>query len=221
MLMSWIIFCRKTHAFGNIAATIGLIHSLFNFPARLSDILLMFLSPYSSFYDYLIYFNHESQAFLSLSYAYKCVICLFYSRRFRFHAKQIFCFLIDHRYATQAKSFCRTAVSPVKCSHQVKLIDDNRADIFESFTNTKRRRRKGFNLLLASTHAARTKKKRKREREREKNFISDVCRHQFFSSSLSFFRLTSKRQHRRFLIEPFSLVIRHPTQFTGSDRISH
>ncbi|CAF3348862.1 unnamed protein product [Rotaria sp. Silwood1] len=89
---------KLNNSFQYIAATIGIIHSFFNLPSRLSDILLMSLSPYSPFYSYLINFNHEVQSFITLSYAYKCFICIILSRRFRFHAKNILCFLIENKY---------------------------------------------------------------------------------------------------------------------------
>ncbi|CAF2085242.1 unnamed protein product [Rotaria magnacalcarata] len=92
------------HSFKYIAATIGIIHSFFNLPIRLSDMLLMFLSPYSLFFSYLINFNHEVQSIISLSYAYKCFICIIISRRFRLHAKNILCFLIENKYEERIKS---------------------------------------------------------------------------------------------------------------------
>ncbi|CAF4831667.1 unnamed protein product [Rotaria socialis] len=96
---------EKLHnSFKYIAATIGIVHSFFNLPIRLSDMLLMFLSPYSSFFSYLINFNHEVQSIISLSYAYKCFICIIISRRFRFHAKYILCFLIENKYEERVKS---------------------------------------------------------------------------------------------------------------------
>ncbi|CAF1251714.1 unnamed protein product [Rotaria sordida] len=99
-------------SFKYIAATIGIIHSFVNLPIRLSDILLMLLSPYSPFYSYLISFNHEIQSFITLSYAYKCFICIILSRRFRFHAKNILCFLIgnkyEERYQSQTNSSLKT-----------------------------------------------------------------------------------------------------------------
>lgn len=97
--------CRNTqyinqdsHAFPYIAATIGIFHSLFNLPARFSDVLLMVLSPYDRFFPYLINANHEAQSFISLSYGYKCFICIVISRRFRLHAKSLLCFLIENKY---------------------------------------------------------------------------------------------------------------------------
>ena len=81
-----------------IAAIIGIVHALVNLPSRLSAILLMILPPYSPFFLYLINLNHEVQSFVSLSYAYKCFVCIVISRRFRFHAKNIFRFLVDHKY---------------------------------------------------------------------------------------------------------------------------
>ncbi len=81
-----------------IAGTIGIIHALFNLPGRFSDILLMFLSSYGSFFPHLISFNHEAYSFISLSYGYKCFICIFISRRFRLHAKSVLCFLIENKY---------------------------------------------------------------------------------------------------------------------------
>jgi hypothetical protein len=99
---------------------IGIIHSLFNLPSRLSDILLMFLSPYSLFFSYLIHFNHEVQSFLSLSYAYKCFICIIISQRFRFHAKNILCFLIGNKYQDRCRTHYHSSKTPVslnKFSH--------------------------------------------------------------------------------------------------------
>lgn len=83
-----------------IAGTIGIVHALFNLPARLTDLLLMFSAPYAyvSFFPHLIKFNHEAQSFISLSYAYKCFICILISRRFRLHAKSVLCFLIESKY---------------------------------------------------------------------------------------------------------------------------
>jgi hypothetical protein len=74
------------------------MHSLFNLPGRFSDVLLMFLSPYVSFFPHLISFNHEAHSFVSLSYGYKFFICIFISRRFRLHAKSVLCFLIENKY---------------------------------------------------------------------------------------------------------------------------
>jgi hypothetical protein len=111
-LISLIILCRtkkiSKSSFQHIAAIIGIIHSFFNLPARLSDILLMFLSPYSPFFSYLIHFNHEAQSFLSLSYAYKCFICIIISRRFRLHAKSILCFLMGYKYENRRRNIYRT-----------------------------------------------------------------------------------------------------------------
>ncbi|CAF1308403.1 unnamed protein product [Rotaria magnacalcarata] len=83
-----------------IAATIGIVHALFNLPARITDLLLMFVNPYADtwFFPLLIKFNHESQSFISLSYGYKCFICILMSRRFRLHAKSVLCFLIESKY---------------------------------------------------------------------------------------------------------------------------
>lgn len=89
---------KVNNSFKYMAATIGIIHSIFNFTIRLSDILVLLLSPYSPFFSYLISFNHEIQAVLSLSYAYKCLICILISRRYRYHAKNILCFLIENKY---------------------------------------------------------------------------------------------------------------------------
>lgn len=116
LLMSLIILYRtKTskRSFQYIAGIIGIIHSLFNLPARLSDILLMFLSPYSQFFSYLIHFNHEAQSFLPLSYAYKCFICIIISRRFRLHAKMILCFLIGYKYEKRQKNIYQTTQNQV------------------------------------------------------------------------------------------------------------
>jgi len=97
--------CRNSHhvnkqsiSFRYIAGTIGIIHSLFNLPGRFSDILLMISPPYGTFFPYLIYFNHEAQSFLTLSYAYKFFICIMISRRFCLHAKSLVCFLIENKY---------------------------------------------------------------------------------------------------------------------------
>jgi len=97
--------CRNSHSmnkestsFHYIAGTIGIVHSLFNLPGRFSDILLMFLSPYGTFFPHLINFNHEAQSFISLSYGYKFFVCILISRRFRLHAKSIVCFLIENKY---------------------------------------------------------------------------------------------------------------------------
>ncbi|CAF4445134.1 unnamed protein product [Rotaria socialis] len=83
-----------------IAATIGILHALFNLPARISDLLLMFVNPYAyeSFFPRLIKFNHELHSFMPLSYGYKCFICILMSRRFRLHAKSVLCFLIESKY---------------------------------------------------------------------------------------------------------------------------
>lgn len=89
---------KESTSFHYIAGTIGIIHSLFNIPGRFSDILLMSLSPYVSFFPHLISFNHEAQSFLSLSYGYKFFICIYISRRFRSHAKSVLCFLIENKY---------------------------------------------------------------------------------------------------------------------------
>lgn len=89
---------KESTSFHYIAGTIGIIHSLFNLPGRFSDILLMVLSPYVSFFPHLISFNHEAQSFLSLSYGYKFFICIYISRRFRLHAKSVLCFLIENKY---------------------------------------------------------------------------------------------------------------------------
>jgi hypothetical protein len=89
---------KDSHSFHYIAAVIGILHSLFNLPARFSDILLMFLLPYNEFYSDLINFNHEVQSFIYLSYAYKCFICILISRQFRVHAKSVLCFLIENQY---------------------------------------------------------------------------------------------------------------------------
>jgi hypothetical protein len=80
-----------------IAGTIGIIHALFNLPGRFSDILMMFLASYDSFFRNLISFNHEAYSFVTLSYGYKCFICIFISRRFRLHAKSVLCFLIENK----------------------------------------------------------------------------------------------------------------------------
>jgi len=102
---------NRKNSFQYIAAIIGIIHSLFNLPARLSDILVMLLSPYSPFFSYLIHFNHEAQSFISLSYAYKCFICIIISRRFRFYAKNILCFLIENKYGDRYKNRTRQYIT--------------------------------------------------------------------------------------------------------------
>ncbi|CAF2480258.1 unnamed protein product [Rotaria sp. Silwood2] len=90
---------KECSSFYYIAGTIGILHALFNLPARLSDLLLLFSSAYaSSYYPYLINFNHEAQSFITLSYGYKCFICILISRRFRLHAKSVLCFLIESKY---------------------------------------------------------------------------------------------------------------------------
>ncbi|CAF0916733.1 unnamed protein product [Rotaria sordida] len=89
---------KECASFYYIAGTIGIMHALFNLPARLSDLLLLFSSAYVSFYPYLINFNHEAQSFIYLSYGYKCFICILISRRFRLHAKSVLCFLIESKY---------------------------------------------------------------------------------------------------------------------------
>jgi hypothetical protein len=89
---------KEETSFYYIAGTIGIIHSLFNLPGRCSDILLMFLPSYVKFFPRLITFNHEVHAFITLSYGYKCFICILISRRFRLHAKNILCFLIESKY---------------------------------------------------------------------------------------------------------------------------
>ncbi len=89
---------KEDTSFYYIAGIIGIIHSLFNLPGRFSDILLMFLSPYVTFFPHLISFNHEAQSFITLSYGYKFFICIYISRRFRLHAKSVLCFLIENKY---------------------------------------------------------------------------------------------------------------------------
>jgi hypothetical protein len=89
---------KDSHSFHYIAAMVGIVHSLFNLPARFSDILMMFLSPYDTFFPDLINFNHQVQSFMSLSYGYKFFICILISRRFRLHAKSVLCFLIENQY---------------------------------------------------------------------------------------------------------------------------
>lgn len=89
---------KDSHSFHYIAAIVGIVHALFNLPARFSVILMMFLSPYDTFYPDLINFNHEVQSFMSLSHAYKFFVCILISRRFRLHAKSVLCFLIENQY---------------------------------------------------------------------------------------------------------------------------
>ena len=106
-ITSVIIICRTcrnhTHTnrdhvrFHYIAGMIGIIHALFNLPARISDVLLLSSAPYVSFFTHLIHFNHEAQSFISLSYGYKCFICIILSRRFRSDAKNILSFLIGSK----------------------------------------------------------------------------------------------------------------------------
>ncbi|CAF1409507.1 unnamed protein product [Adineta ricciae] len=108
LVLSMIIICRtcrnskhlsrESCSFHYIAGSIGILHSLFNLPSRCSDILLMSLSPYVSFFPHLIYFNHEAKSVIFLSYGYKFFTCILISRRFRLHAKSILCFLIENKY---------------------------------------------------------------------------------------------------------------------------
>lgn len=108
LVLSMVIICRTCRntkhrrkecvAFYYIAATIGILHALFNLPGRCSDILLMSLSPYVSFFPHLINFNHEAKSVIFLSYGYKFFVCVLISRRFRKHAKSIMCFLIENKY---------------------------------------------------------------------------------------------------------------------------
>ncbi|CAF1221277.1 unnamed protein product [Didymodactylos carnosus] len=85
-----------------IAAILGILHALFNLPARLSDTLLMSLSPYSKQYVHLMNFSHQAQSFISLSYTYKCFVCILISQRFRSQAKSVICFLIENKYDQQS-----------------------------------------------------------------------------------------------------------------------
>ncbi len=89
---------KEGTSFHYIAGIIGIIHSLFNLPERCSAILLMFSSPYVSFFPHLISFNHEAQSVILLSHGYKFFICICISRRFRLHAKSVLCFLIENKY---------------------------------------------------------------------------------------------------------------------------
>ncbi|CAF3484970.1 unnamed protein product [Rotaria sp. Silwood1] len=89
---------KECTSFYYIAGTIGIVHALFNLPARLSDLLILSSAAYVAPYKYLITFNHEAQSFITLSYAYKCFICILISRRFRLHAKSVLCFLIESKY---------------------------------------------------------------------------------------------------------------------------
>lgn len=81
-----------------IAGSIGIIHALFNLPSRFSDVLVVFFASYDSSYKHLIRFNHEVNSYTSLSYGYKCFVCICLSRRFRLHAKSVLCFLIENKY---------------------------------------------------------------------------------------------------------------------------
>ncbi|CAF2539560.1 unnamed protein product [Rotaria sp. Silwood2] len=72
----------------------------------------MSLSPYSPFYSYLISFNHEVQSYITLSYAYKCFICIILCRRFRFHAKNILCFLIENKYEDRFQNRTNGLIKP-------------------------------------------------------------------------------------------------------------
>lgn len=104
--LSFVILYRNRtfkHSYRSIAAFIGICHSLFNLPARISDILLLYLSPYSTFYSSLMYFNHEIQSILFFSYTYKCLICIMISHRYRFYAKRCLCFLIENHTTDRNK----------------------------------------------------------------------------------------------------------------------
>ena len=87
-----------SRSFNYIAASMGIFHAFFNLPPRCSDILVLFLSPYDTFYEKLIRFNHEVHSFLFLSHGYKCFLCILLSRKFRHHAKSVLCFLIENHY---------------------------------------------------------------------------------------------------------------------------
>ncbi|UJR35877.1 hypothetical protein I4U23_028620 [Adineta vaga] len=89
---------KESSSFYYIAGMIGILHALFNLPGRCSDILLMTLPPYVSFFTHLITFNHEATSVIFLSYGYKFFVCALVSRRFRLHAKSVVCFLIENKY---------------------------------------------------------------------------------------------------------------------------
>ena len=157
-----------------------------------SDVFLAF---YSSFDGYFISFNHENQAFLSFSRAYKCLICLFYSLRIRLHAKQIFLGFFSnwsslwHSTKVVLSNSCKFCEIFSSASAEFDWWQ-SRWKFFESFKNKKerKRRRKGSNLLLGldacSANERRSASGRERERKNRNSFPMSVVINFFFFSFL-------------------------------------
>ena len=122
-----------------IAGTIGIIHALFNIPGRFTDILVMFFVSFHSSYKLLLRFNHEVHSYDSLSYGYKCFVCICLSRRFRLHAESVLCFLIENKYEDRQTIESTTSTSngwrqlSKRKKHKRRYRQHRNGSFFQSF----------------------------------------------------------------------------------------